>query len=277
MALAASDLTVPSACTKVKAALAALGALYLTAMFNAVAQVGYLNLQLYAGDNLIACPLTTYPDNSITTILTGLPDGSTLAPWDPVQGQFLPASVYSSSTGWSTNYNLPPGLGALVHSPAGAVISYSGTADYTWTPPQRAGAVFLIGAGVPWSTTFQDVVGRPPRDGEWVRTLSATNQTYRTTTFHRPTGWDNGAPEIGVEQSAFFYLTISLSLTSAPPAGVTLFWPVLSGNWVVQENAGFDPSGWADVSVKILETNGVKQVTLSRDPQATWFYRLRKE
>jgi len=240
-------------------------------------EVGYLNFQLYAGDNLIACPLTTYPDNTISTILTGLPDGSTFAPWDPVQGQFLPASAYDSAIGWSTNYDLPLGVGGLVHSPSNLLTSVSGSFDFAWTPPARAGGTFLIADGNPLTAGFQDIVGRPPRDGEWVRTLTGSNQTYTTTTFNQPSGWDNGTPTLIAGQSAFFYLTITLSMTSAPPDSLVLYWPLLSANWVVQRNNDLSPSGWADISATTIQTNGIKQVTVARDRQTNWFYRLRKQ
>src|SRR5690348_12002805 len=72
--------------------------------------VGYYNLPLYAGDNLIANQLDagTVPDNTLSTIFQpgAVPEGATFTEWDPTTQQYLPTSVYDTVNGWSINYAL---------------------------------------------------------------------------------------------------------------------------------------------------------------------------
>lgn len=55
------------------------------------------------------------------------------------------------------------------------------------------------------SATFLDIIGRDPHEGEWVKTLDATPQTYTVTTFNNG-AWDNGPPSILLDKSAYFGL-----------------------------------------------------------------------
>ena len=228
-----------------------------------VTNVGYLNLLVSAGDNLVAAPMETYPDNSIQTILKGLPSGSTLTAWDPVAQAFLPPSVYDPIAGWSINYTLAQGIGGVLHCASNSTVSIWGSFTETWTPPPRSRGVSLISCGIPIAgASFQDIVGRDPQAGEWVRTLDASNQTYTTTTFMGTSGWDHGMPALQAGQAAFFYLSTPLSIRSGPPGNLILSWPTNMGPWQLQEK-GMDRFGsWADVTAVPGEVGDLEQVIL---------------
>ena len=77
--------------------------------------VGYLNLVLFPGDNLIANQFGN-SDNSLNAIFQqNIPEGATFAKWDSTSLQYLPFSTYDTDSGWSINYDLSYGEGGLLH------------------------------------------------------------------------------------------------------------------------------------------------------------------
>jgi hypothetical protein len=189
--------------------------------------VGYVNVTLYPGDNLIANQLQN-TNNTLDTLFTSpaVPNGATFTKWNPVTDTFLPTSIYdASSQTWSINYDFSTftdGQGGVINSPSlwtntfvGNVVFYSnitpGYGGPNWNPNYASG-LYLLGCpeplGGPIDMMFTNVVGRLPNDGEWVRILNAANQTYTSTTFHTGTGWDNGDPMLAAGQAAWFNLVV---------------------------------------------------------------------
>jgi hypothetical protein len=182
--------------------------------------IGYYNLPLFPGDNFIANQLDNPNGNTINSLLTGtITDGSTFTKWDSVANTFLPESIYDASSGhWSINYSLSLLEGGLFNSPGPATNTFVGQVNQTYyvidagfvysAYPHYAPGLHLLACPVPIAgADFTNVVGRDPRDGEWVETLDAATQTERVTTFHSSSGtWDNGTPSLAVGQSAFFDL-----------------------------------------------------------------------
>jgi len=85
--------------------------------------------------------------------------------------------------------------------------------------PNYADGLHLISNPIPFNNaTFDEVVGRAPESGEWVRILNEANQTYTITTFDG-IGWDNGAPTLTLAQSAWFNLG---PVTVPEPSSITL-------------------------------------------------------
>jgi hypothetical protein len=141
-----------------------------------------------------------------------------------VSNAYLPVSTYSSSGGWSINYNFntfASGQGGILHTPSpwtntfvGSVALFTnivpGLGGTTAWHPNYANGLYLLACpdpvAFPMDTMFPDVVGRAPQDGEWVRLLNPATQTYTTTTFYSGIGWDNGDPTLAVGQAAWFDL-----------------------------------------------------------------------
>ena len=67
----------------------------LYARFGSANVVGYYNLTIYSGDNLIANQLET-TNNTLNFLLSSpsVPNGATFTEWDSVANAFLPASTY---------------------------------------------------------------------------------------------------------------------------------------------------------------------------------------
>jgi hypothetical protein len=188
---------------------------FLNAQVTSINVVGYYNLPIYPGNNLIANQLI--PTNStLDYILNYSAVGSTFTKWDSSLNQFLPLSVFNG-TNWSVNYSLTLGEGGLLNAPSGWTNTFVGdvgpyiplTGTNIWQP-NYANGLHLISDPIPRSTNvslmFSNVVGRAPQEGEWVQILDSQSQTYLTTTFHVGTGWDNGDPIMKVGQSAWFNL-----------------------------------------------------------------------
>jgi hypothetical protein len=222
------------------ASLSALAAMALSARSQGVYSlnaVGYINLQIYAGNNLIANQLSDTPDNTLDTIFAngGVLAGSTFSEWDPSANQLMPSSVFNG-TSWSINYSLSPnGVGGVLNSPAYTEVTLIGNVvnvnlnstlpdAYTFTPPAQGPGTYLLAMAAPLTGTFDQIVGSDPIAGDSVETLDAATQTYTTTTFNG-TSWNNGVPSLAVDQAAYFNLAVAepstLALT-ALGAGILL-------------------------------------------------------
>jgi len=177
-----------------------------TCALRSAAGAAYANITMYPGDNLICNPLPQ-GDNRLNTILTAAPDLSMLSLWDPISQQFSTPSIYSQESGWSLNYYLPPGAGALfnVSSANATTVTFVGGVDFS-TPPEHGAGTFLLSSITPYLTaSFLQVVGRDPMEGESVRRLDAASQTYTVSTFLGES-WDNGIPDLAIGHSAFYTL-----------------------------------------------------------------------
>jgi hypothetical protein len=182
--------------------------------------VGYINLTIYAGDNLIANQLDDTVGNTLDDIFaTGPGDlltGSTFTEWDPTSDQLLPASVFNG-TSWSINYGLSPnGVGGVLNSPANTTVTFVGDVvnfniqpggGYTFVPPLLGPGTYLLAMAAPLTGTFEQVIGSDPIAGDSVETLDASTQTYSTTTFNGTT-WNNGTPSLAVDEAAYFDLVV---------------------------------------------------------------------
>lgn len=175
--------------------------------------VGYINLVLLPGDNLIANQLGSGDDTLNNLFSYNIPEGTTFTKWDPWRAQFMPLSTYDIHSGWSINYGLTFGEGGELNPPTTFTNTFVGNVwpgyngDDPFVPPIVIGSgKMLLSCFVPFSNaTFYDVIGRNPINGDSVTTLDARSQLSSTTTFENGF-WNNGDPSLNVGQSAFFKL-----------------------------------------------------------------------
>jgi hypothetical protein len=85
--------------------------------------VGYFNVAVTNGYNLIANPLDQPPDNSITNVISSPPDGTKVYLWDVPTQVFQPPSTYSNGN-WDVNLELPPGRGFVLYANIGSTITF---------------------------------------------------------------------------------------------------------------------------------------------------------
>lgn len=100
--------------------------------------VGYVDVRLVAGSNLIANPLYA-GDNSIANVLRGLPSGSYYLPFVPNVG-FTPTNSFHESTGW-TDPTMPLRLtrGGFLWLPEARTVSFTGEPWPAATEPWPSG------------------------------------------------------------------------------------------------------------------------------------------
>jgi hypothetical protein len=204
---------------------------------SASAQVGFVNDTIVTGNNLIANDLSASPDNTLNNVLTfGVLTGSTFTEWDPVVQQFMPLSTFNGST-WSINYTFAPDqTGGELNSPGSTTVTFFGSVVTGFVPPTRFQGVYLLGfPDAVNATTFQEIVGRGPANGEFVKTLDPATQTFIITTFNNGT-WNNGVPSVPVGGSAFIGLVVpEPSVTTLAGCGALIF---LIGRRLTQRSSG---------------------------------------
>ena len=189
--------------------------------------VGYYNRPISAGDNLIANQLYARTNTLNGLFLGGTPNGSTCTKWDAANQQFLPTSLYTSGSGWSINYDLQAGEGALFHTISSFTNTFVGEVHFldgenvVFTYPSLAPGIFLLSCSVPAQATFNQVIGRNRYETESVRRLDSTLQSYYTTTFHNG-AWDNGIPALQIGESAFFTVVPEPGVSALLACGVLI-------------------------------------------------------
>lgn len=201
--------------------------------------IGYVNHPFQAGLNLFGNPLLNTSD-SLSVIIPTAPSGATVSLWDATTGRFSQTAVFWNGA-WSVDLSLHPGQGALLTSPSaflntfvGEVLAPDGSPydGITLNPPpvfSGPAGVYLLSSACPIelgtsidSDTFLYILGRPALSGEKFTWLDPATQELRTTTFENGE-WDNGTPQLGVGQAAFFSLEGGPGLLPVPePSGVVL-------------------------------------------------------
>jgi hypothetical protein len=87
--------------------------------------VGYVNVQLGSDYSLISNPLNG-TNNSLNTILPGVPDGTFILKWDNAAQNFAAPSQFIEGVGWLPEASLSPGEGAFVNLPANTTLTFIG-------------------------------------------------------------------------------------------------------------------------------------------------------
>jgi hypothetical protein len=196
--------------------------------------VGYYNLPLSPGGNLIANQFDNGDDTLNSLFTNGTPAGASFSKWDAALVEYLPLSTYNPGSGWSINYDLGFGEGGLFNAPVTFTNTFVGSiwpgfsANGPFEPPLVSGTgVFLLSSMIPiGGATFFDVVGRDPLNGDNVTTLDPLTQQTTTTTCLNG-AWNNGDPSLAVGQSAFFGLgagndTSGITVVPEPVTGSLL-------------------------------------------------------
>lgn len=201
--------------------------------------VGYINLILHPGVNLIANQLLNTPNNSLNSTLNAstsfgaLANNTTFTMWN--NGAFLPASVYNSfSDTWSINYQLNLGQGGYLTSPTQVTNTFVGnvgpyidinTGNNVGWNPNYANGLQLVSNPSPVSGDlgfeFANTIGRAPVAGEGIAILNSLTQTYDEN-FFDGTQWIDqatGNPStatLQVGQAAWYALGANYSMNLPP-------------------------------------------------------------
>lgn len=150
---------------------------------------------------LIANQLDNGSGNKISTLLSSLPNKSTVTEWNCAS---LVTSTKNAGT-WSTDYTLAPGQGAFVKSASTVTVTFSGTPV---CPPSTntlcpCGTESLLSYGLDCPGTYEDITGLQPQEGSTVRRWNGSGYTINTFTGG---AWTLGAPVLNVGAAAYFLI-----------------------------------------------------------------------
>lgn len=158
------------------------------AQVYSVNAVGYVNVPLLNGYNLIANPLNG-TNNHINTVIPTAPDSSYAFLWNKANQQFDQALTYfnfgvSPDTGWYEGDNLTtksvePGDGFFVVNPAGpTTLTFVGEVPQGTRTNNIIANFGFFSSIVPQSAGLT-TMGFPGRDSMYCYFFNPTNQTYR--------------------------------------------------------------------------------------------------
>jgi len=179
--------------------------------------VGYVNAEYGAGNHLVTPPVWSSGFNFLSEVFPSVPDGTTIAPWDPVTLSHQAASTFSAGSGWSIDFTLPTGIGALLSTPVLFTNTYVGYIDEDWdlegtlpntnTVPTDATGYYLLGNRIPVAAAdFEAIIGRAPVDGEQIVTLDETFTYNGTVKQWFDESSSPVTPTLDVAEAAFFNL-----------------------------------------------------------------------
>ena len=192
------------------------------------APVGYVNLTLSPGLNLIANPLDGQTNNA-NLIMPDVPDGSLLFRFDPATQQYMNAATYFTGVGWyplSGNTNDPalilnPGEGFFIHVPQQWMITFVGnvlTGNLTNPIPANYS---LKASMVPQSGRLQTDLMFPPVLDDYIWKWNPTGQVFTVASpysYYSSTWFDSGLdvsePQINVAEGFFVHRNPLLATTT---------------------------------------------------------------
>jgi hypothetical protein len=215
--------------TKVLLGLAALAAGAVTATAQNVYSlnvVGYINLPLIEGFNLVANQLDadgTGTNNTVAGVFsTNLPTtglGTSVYLWDPAAATYNIAT-YAVTKGvakWNHDFPWNPGQGAWVSIPVNAFggAGKTGTVTTVGTVLQgslvnkaipAAGGYTIVASQIPLSGGITTALGYQPKLGDVVQAYDPVSQTYTPATYANVkgnTGWKPAEPSLAVGQAVW--------------------------------------------------------------------------
>jgi hypothetical protein len=160
--------------------------------------VGYVNVTLTAGLNLIANPLKVTAGNDLNHVLPVVPDGTTVYTYDSLG--FHSSSFLAIVGGWQPNLIVDPGHGFFMSIAAAQTVTFVGEV------PQGADSnipvsngLSLISSPVPQSLVL-DAMQFPAESGDTVYFYRGTPKGYVNASFLAGVGWlppENATPAVG--------------------------------------------------------------------------------
>jgi hypothetical protein len=114
-------------------------------------------------------------NNTLNELFPLAADGTEIYKWNPATLTYSNALFDANLGGWfdasynPVNFSLNPGEGAWIHSPAAQSLSFSGQVKEVYSVNRPiGGGRFFVGCRQPMSSTFADVMGFPPAEGDQV-------------------------------------------------------------------------------------------------------------
>jgi len=186
----------------VTAALGAAGVSSAIAQVYSVNAVGYVNVPVKKGFNLVANPLDAGAgNNTVAKLLTGVPDGTIVYTFTPAGGYSLNTLDFGEWT--NPNEELAPGKGFFVfNSSAGDVtVTFVGEVKQGTLSTPLAAGYNLVASQVPQAGKISTDLKLTPAEGDGVYTYANVGG-YTIFTFDFG-AWDPTEPSIAVGEGVF--------------------------------------------------------------------------
>jgi len=215
--------------TLLTAALVAAGAATSMAQVYSLNVVGYINVAVTNGFQMIACPLQCSPDNTVATLFgnppAALTAGSTLYKFSNATGLYTPTIVNGKNGNlWSdATVTLNPGEGAFLlykgaTATSGTNVTFVGQVPQAGASPLSnpiAAGFQIVSPQVPVAGGLQTTLNYQPSKGDNVYEFDPSVQTYSSVyTFGAKTGAWNNEPPVAVGQSFFLFTTNGVAWTN---------------------------------------------------------------
>lgn len=145
--------------------------------------IGYVNVNMSTGYNLVANPLDLPTGNYITNVLPSAPDGTVVYLWDVPNQVFHQAATYYTGFGWdNTTVQLRPGLGFCLLAPSNYVSTFVGEVLQGSLSNLVVGnhKLSLLGSKIPLTAALADKLTFPNISGADVQTFDGASQNYST-------------------------------------------------------------------------------------------------
>jgi len=160
--------------------------------------VGYINVPILSGFNLISAQLAT-TDRSIGALIPTAPDATTAFIYTPGVGFSI--QTYIDGAGWDPNpaTQIPMGGGLWIQAPSAFTITFVGEVPQgTLTTPVASG-FSIVSSQVPQSGGLTSALGFPGKDADTCFKYTAgPGGGFDITTYIDGLGWDPHEPVLGV-------------------------------------------------------------------------------
>jgi hypothetical protein len=140
--------------------------------------VGYVNLDLVPGWNLIANPLDAGV-NTLEALIQGVPDGTVVMKFQ--NGAFTTTSDYDELfEEWGVNYEINPGEGFFINVPEAVTVTFVGEVKAGTHSVVIPAGWSMVGSPTPVAGTLDEIgfVGPVVEDGDSVMAWNPVAQAY---------------------------------------------------------------------------------------------------
>ena len=183
----------------ITAAIGAASTLALNAQVYSVNAVGYINLDLKDGINLVANQLDNGNGNTVADILDGVPGGTIVYKFQ-ADGSYAINTYDADFTEWTDpTMTLDPGVGFWVSVPTSTTVTLVGEVPQgTLVNPIKAG-LNLVSSIVPQAGKLVADLAYPVAGGDVVYQWDATHSAYVISSYDADFGeWSPSEPAIAV-------------------------------------------------------------------------------
>lgn len=140
--------------------------------------VGYVNLDLVPGWNMIANPLDAGV-NTLEALIQGVPDGTFVVKFQG--GAFTAASTYDELfEEWEINYSINPGEGFFINVPEAVTVTFVGEVKAGTHSVAIPAGWSMVGSPTPVAGTLDEIglVAPVVEDGDYVIAWNPVTQGY---------------------------------------------------------------------------------------------------